>query len=150
MDQLKRHIQELQYQLEWFLNTHDTMGMFSEALAARCSRLLCELNQPTINWSNCVLDLLEVMREVPFQDQAPHAWFFATGITTCLDPDGITQRYWKPEFRARYVELTLELGQLIMARAPETGMAQSMWLRMTALNQAAMAIHGTDFHSVQH
>ena len=44
MDQLARHINELRFQLEWYYNTAETMGLWSDALRVRCERCLVVLN----------------------------------------------------------------------------------------------------------
>lgn len=148
MDQLARHINELRHQIEWFCNTGDTLNYWSQAMRDRCSRIAFELGQPTINWAALVGDLRLVMEEVPFLNQAPHAWYFAVGISTCLDPNA--KQYWNEDSRSRYFELTNEMVDLIAARRAEAATAQECWLRATALNQAATAIFGQNPAVVKH
>ena len=148
MDQLARHINELRHQIEWFCNTGDTLGYWSSAVRESSSRIAFELAQPTINWGALVADLRLVMAEVPFLNQAPHAWYFAVGISTCLDPTAL--QCWNEAARVRYFELTNEMVDLIAARRAEAATAQECWLRSTALNQAAIAIFGQSPAAVRH
>ena len=140
MDQLARHINELRFQLEWYYNTAETMGLWSDALRVRCERCLVVLNQPTIQWPDLIVDLRAVMHEAPFADQAPQAWYFAMGLSTCLDTSA--PQYWNADFKTKFYELTREMADLMNARRAEAAAAQGCWLRTTALNQAAVAVFG--------
>lgn len=140
MDQLKRHIDELRYQMEWMVNTGQTARLWPDGIVARAERVLFELNQPTIKWASLIDDLRWLIDKAPFRAQAPHAWYFAVGLSTCLDPTA--PQYWKPEAKLSYFQLTNEMAELVVARRAEAESAQECWLRHTALNQAAIVVYG--------